>query len=289
MKKVYILSDPSGVAKTEDVVPTWKNAKTRTRRTKFGCDLELFTELAWTVWLRLVVGLREDRVEIAAEVLVDMPRRIGNPPTFDPEGLLLQFRGQAGSVFYDVPYATVQHGNDEASFVATQRFVAIEAAASSFGLVALSGNQSFRVTGREGIIAANLGASMRGFPDVRPECNMRPDGTAEHVFVSGGDVFTGTYVHLFALIFGNRTELALAARALRTGVPLIRVVPGDGDWPTEKSLITVQPDTAHVTAFRATPEAVAVVMNDISGRGGAVSCNDKPADLAPYGVATLRL
>jgi len=145
------------------------------------------------------------------------------------------------------------------------------------------------VTGREGIIAANLGASMRGFPDVRPECNMRPDGTAEHVFVSGGDVFTGTYVHLFALIFGNRTELALAARALRTGVPLIRVVPGDGDWPTEKSLITVQPDTAHVTAFRATPEAVAVVMNDISGRGGAVSCNDKPADLAPYGVATLRL
>ena len=71
---------------------------------------------------------------------------------------------------------------------------------------------------------------------------------------AGGDVFTGTYVHHFALIFGNRTELALAARALRTGVPLIRVVPGDGDWPAEKSLITVQPDTAHVTAFRATLE-----------------------------------
>ena len=66
-------------------------------------------------------------------------------------------------------------------------------------------------------------------------------------------------------------------------------MPDGGDWPAEKSLITVQPDTAHVTAFRVTPEAVEVVANDISGSGGAVSCNDKPANLAPYGVATLRL
>ena len=50
---------------------------------------------------------------------------------------------------------------------------------------------------------------------------MRPDGTAEHRITSGGDPFLGTYVNRFALVTGDRTVLPLAARRLRTAVPLI--------------------------------------------------------------------
>ena len=283
----FRLSDPSGVAPTEEVAPTWRDAHARARHTMLGADLEVFTELAWAVWLRLVIGLREDRVEIAAEVHVDMPRRIG-PLKYDPNGLLLQFKGEPGEVYYDVPYATIRHQNAEASFIAAQRFAAIESAAS-FGLVALGGNQSFKVVGKEGILAANLGASTQGRPDTRPQCILHPDGSSDHKITSGGDPFYGAYSHRFALLFADRLALSLAARRLRTAVPLVRVEPDNGPWPAEQGLLQIGPETAHITAFRVSRSGCDLVFNDLSGRPCKVSCQDRSEPLAAFGVATVKI
>ena len=68
----FKLQDPSGAAKPENVKPDWTRATTRVRETEFGPDLEVFTELAWAVWLRLVIGLRPSRVEVTANVQVDI-------------------------------------------------------------------------------------------------------------------------------------------------------------------------------------------------------------------------
>jgi hypothetical protein len=241
---------------------------------------------------------------VATELYVDMPRRIGNLG-YDPEGLLVQFRGQPGAAFYDVPYATIRHGNDEASFVAAQRFAALAGEAGSFGVIALGGNQSFRLAASQGIIAVNLGASTQGRPDTRPECIILPDGTAEHRIISGGDPFLGSYAHRFALVFPAsedasaqttgrsmtpQAEVALAARRLRTCVPLIRVQPGGGDWPAERTLLAISPDTVHVTAFRATKHGTEIVVNDLSGEPSMASvagATPGSASLPPYGIATL--
>ncbi|MGO8676742.1 MAG: hypothetical protein ACLQVX_12825 [Limisphaerales bacterium] len=131
----FKLSDPSGVAPVEQVAPNWAGATSRVRQTVLGPDLEVFTELAWAVWFRLVISLREDRCLLTAEVHVDMPRRIGNGH-YDPNGLLLEFRGQPGRGFYDVPYATIEHTRPEPSFVAAQRFAALAAGPASFTVVA---------------------------------------------------------------------------------------------------------------------------------------------------------
>ncbi|MDD2461470.1 MAG: hypothetical protein PHT98_10375, partial [Kiritimatiellae bacterium] len=113
----FRLSDPSGAAAAEEVRPDWSRATTRVRETPFGPELEVFTELAWAMWLRLVIGLRPDRVEVTACVQVDMPRRIGKGK-YDPAGLLLEFRGWPGRVRYDIPNATIEHANPEPSFIA---------------------------------------------------------------------------------------------------------------------------------------------------------------------------
>jgi len=282
----FTLSDPSGAAETELVTPRWDHAETRIRESMFGRDLEVFAELAWAVWLRLVIGLRVDRIEVMAEVHVDMPRRIGNLK-YDPEGLLLQFRGRPGEVFYDIPYATIRHPNTEPSFVAAQRLVAMASPECPFGLIALGGNQSFKVVGQDGTIAANLGASTQGRPDTRPECRIRADGTGEHRISSAGDPFLRSYTHRFALVFTDPAETAIIARSLRTAVPLVRVQPGGGDWPTEQTLLPIAPDTAYVTAFRTTGEGRQVVVNDISGQASRASCGGASADVVPYGVVTL--
>ena len=117
----FRLSDPAGAAETEEVLPHWAAAVTRVRQTAWGPDLEVFTELAWAMWLRLVIGLRADHVAVTAEIHADMPRRIGRL-TYHPDGLLLQFQAAPGSIYYDVPYATVQHANPQRSFVAAQRW-----------------------------------------------------------------------------------------------------------------------------------------------------------------------
>lgn len=287
----FRLSDPSGVAETEVVQPTWEGATTRVRLTTLGTDLDVLKELAWAVWLRLIVGLRDDRIEVTATVHVDMPRRICNL-RYTPEGLLVQFRGAPGAVFYDSPYATIEHPNSGPSFVAAQRFAALESGQGSFGLVPLGRNQSFRLVGGEGIVAANLGASTEGRPDTRPQRIIRPDGTAEHRITSGSDPILGSYTHRFALVFGDRIRVAREARRLRTIVPLVRVAPGGGDWPAEQSLLTVTPDTAHVTAFRVTKDGLQVVVNDVSGQPGTTVAEGKrgdTADLDGYGVATLTI
>jgi len=284
----FRLSDPSGVAPTEDVAPTWSAAHTRVRHTLFGDDLEVFTELAWAVWLRLVISLRADRFEIAAEVHVDMPRRIGNLK-YDPNGLLLQFAGQPGEVYYDVPFATIRHKKDGSSFIAAQRFVAIESAAAAFGLVALGGNQSFKVVGSEGILSANLGASTQGRPDTRPQCVMRPDGLSDHRITSKGDPFMGSYSHRFALLFAHPLELALAARRLRTAVPFFRVEPGAGAWPVSQSLLSIEPSTAHVTAFRVWKDACEIALNDLSGQPVQMTCQGRSARVPAFGAATFRV
>lgn len=285
----FKLSDPSGAAPGETVAPNWTGAFTRVRETKFGPDLEVFTELAWAVWLRLVVSLREDRTEITAELHVDLPRRIGSLG-YDPEGLLLEFRGMPGQVCYDVPYATIQHPNPDPSFIAVQRFAAIDSGdKSSFGVIAVGGNQSFKVAGRDGVLSVNLGASTQGRPDTRPECEIHADGTADHKVASKGDPFFGTYRHILALLYADRTELALAARRLRAAVPVFRIEPGNGDWPAEQSLIRIEPETAFVTAFRAGKSGCELVVNDISGTATQASCNDRAFDLSAYGVKIVRL
>ncbi|OGV62722.1 MAG: hypothetical protein A3K19_08725 [Lentisphaerae bacterium RIFOXYB12_FULL_65_16] len=284
----FRLSDPSGAAKTEEVTPDWKRAKTRVRQTPFGPDLEVFAELAWAVWLRLVFGVREDRVEVTAELHVDMPRRIGKLH-YDPAGLLVCFKGKPGQVTYDIPYATVEHPNPAETYVAVQRFAGLENASLPFGIVCLGGNQSFMVHGEKGTLGANLGASTQGRPDTRPECAMRPDGTAEHRITSGGDPFLGTYVNRFALVTGDRTVLPLAARRLRTAVPLISVTPGRGRWPTEQSLLAIGPESVHVTAFRMTKKGSVAVLNEVQGKRVTGACAGKTVALVPYGMADVAL
>jgi hypothetical protein len=287
----FVLTDPAGLVPQECVTPDWCHAQTRVRNTSLGSDLEVFTELAWTLWMRLVIGLRHDRVELAVEVYVDMPRTIGRR-RFDPEGVILQFRGRPGSAYYDIPYATIRHRSTERSFVAVQRFAAMvaeDASGPSFGVIALGGNQSFLVVGREGIIGAGLGASKQARPAVRPRCVLAPDGTAQHLVTPASDPLHGDYKHRFALVFGSPTEIALAAHKLRTGVPLVRVEPGNGAWPAEQSLFAIEPDTALVTAFRAGPHGIEIAFSDVSGQAGSVSCQGQITELSAYGLATVQL
>jgi len=283
----FALSDPAGIAETEEVAPAWDKATTRVCQAMLGGDLEILCELAWAVWMRLVISLRADRIEVAAEVYVDAPRRIGRK-RFDPEGILLEFRGQPGAAYYDIPYGIVRHPCDQASFVAAQRFAAMEGPGLCFGLVALTGNQSFRVVAQEGIIAAALGASKQARPARRPECNILPDGTAQHVVIPDADALLDRYDHRFALVFADRCGVALAARQLRTAAPLLRVEPTGLDWPGTRSLLAVSPDTVQVTAFRVTARGCEVVVNDLVGKPSRVGCEGSSADIPAYGIATLR-
>ena len=73
-------------------------------------------------------------------------------------------------------------------------FLAIYSVAT-YPLIALGGNQSFRVTAQEGSIACNLGASKQARPAVRPQSRLLPDGTAEHSFVPGPDPISGQHEH----------------------------------------------------------------------------------------------
>jgi hypothetical protein len=284
----FKLRDPSGVAPAEQVTPTWAAAATRIRNTPFGHDLEVFTELAWAVWLRLVIGLREDRIDILAQVHVDMPRRIGNLE-YDPHGLLLEFRGRPGRAFYDVPYATIEHTNPELSFVAAQRFVAMDSEATSFALVAIDGNQSFQLGAKEGLLAANLGASLQGRADKRPECIIRPNGYAEHHITSGGDPLLGSYDHRFAVVFQRPEAAAVTAQNLRTTTPLFHVEPGNGDWPTQQTLLPIEGKNVRITAFRATRDGCCIAVNNLSGAPSSVQYQGKSITLPGFGIATVRV
>ncbi len=287
----FALADPAGLAPHEDLTPDWRYAQTRVRTTSLGSDLEVFTELAWALWLRLVIGLRHDRVELAAEVTIDLPRTIGRR-RFDPQGLVLQLRGRPGTAYYDIPYATLRHPSADPSFVAAQRFAAIDAedaTRTSFGVISLGGNQSFQVMGREGIVGAGLGASKQARPAVRPRCVLAPDGTAQHLVTPASDPLDGDYEHRFALVFGQPADVVLAAHRLRTGVPLVRVEPGNGAWPAAQSLFAIEPDTARVTAFRAGPPGIEIAFNDLVGQAGPVSCQGRTAELGAYSLATVRL
>ena len=285
----FRISDPSGAAPTEDVAPTWAGAATRVRRTVLGAELEVFTELAWALWLRLVVRLRHNRIEIVAEEHVDMPRRLGRLGR-DGEGLLIRFRGEPGEVEYDIPYGVVRHANPEPSFVTVQRFVALTSAGAGFGVVPLGGNQSFKVEAREGAVSANLGGSPTGRPDTRPECILRPDGTAEHRIESGGDPLWGSYESRFALAFGGRDSIALTARRLRAPAPVFAIAPEpSGDEPRARSLLSISPAEIAVTAFRATGDTGEVVLNNLADRMTRVRVEETEVDLPPYGVATVRL
>ena len=284
----FKIQDPSGAAAPEDVTPNWARATTRVRETEFGRDLEVFTELAWAVWLRLVIGLRPGHVEVTANVQVDMPRRIGKLK-YDPEGLLLEFRGWTGRARYDVPYATIEHTNPEPSFIAAQRFASIDAGDAAFALVTLGGNQSFRVAPRAGVVAASLGASIQGRADTRPECRILPSGYAEHLITSGGDPFFGTYEHRFALLLCPPAAVAAAADRLRTSVPLFRVQPGSGDWPIQQSLIHLDAPTARVTAFRTHDGKCGMVLNNLGENPCTVRCGDESLTLAAFGIRDVSL
>jgi hypothetical protein len=238
------------------------------------------------VWLRLVIGLRPDRVEVTANLHVDMPRRIGKLQ-WDPEGLLLEFRGRPGRALYDIPYATIEHTNPEPSYVAAQRFAAIEGDTEAFALVALGGDQSFRVAPREGVLAASLGASIMGRADTRPQCIILPSGYARHEITSGGDPFFGSYEHRFALLFRTAAETAVAADKLRTAAPVLRVNPGDGDWDAQRSLIRLDAPGARVTAFRQSDGSSSIVLNDLSGKPSGVTLGGETVTLPAFGIRTL--
>ena len=218
-----------------------------------------------------------------------MPRRLGRLGR-DGDGLLIAFRGEPGKVSYDIPYGVVRHANPEPSFVAVQRFAALEGGKICFGVVALGGNQSFKVAAREGVLAANLGGSPMGRPDTRPECILRPDGTAEHRIQSGGDPLWGSYESRFALVFGGPADVALAARRLRTPAPVFPVALAPrGDGPCARGLLSVSPEAVAVTAFRVTGDACEVVVNNLSDRTTRAHVEESETDLPAYGVATVRL
>ena len=282
----FRLQDPSGVAPAADVAPTWSGAATRVRETVFGPELEVFTELAFAVWLRLVIGLRPDRVEVAAEVHVDMPRRFGKLG-YDPAGLLLEFRGKSGRAFYDVPYATIEHTNPKPSFVAVQRFAALDAGADSFAVVALGGNQSFRLAPEDGVLAAGLGSSVQGRADTRPECVILENGYARHTITSNGDPFLGSSEHRFALLFRRPAAAAKAAHLLRTGVPVFPVSPAGGDWPEQQSLLHLDAPAARATAFRTVNGISSVVLNDLGGEPSTIRCGNESRSIPAFGICTM--
>jgi hypothetical protein len=284
----FRLSDPSGAAAAEEVRPDWSRATTRVRETPFGPELEVFTELAWAMWLRLVIGLRPDRVEVTACVQVDMPRRIGKGK-YDPAGLLLEFRGWPGRVRYDIPNATIEHANPEPSFIAAQRFASIDGGDAAFAVVALGGNQSFRIAPRDGVIAASLGASIQGRADKRPECKILPSGYADHLITSGGDPFLGGYEHRFGLVLCPPAEVAAAADRLRVGVPLFRVRPGNGEWPAQQSLIALDAPSARVTAFRVNQGECRAVVNNLGETPCEVRCGGEALTLPAFGIRELTL
>jgi hypothetical protein len=281
----FTLKDPSGASADQQVTPDFANATTRVRETVLGPDLEILTELGWAVWLHLVIGLRAKRVEVTANLYLDLPRRIGEGQ-YKPEGLLLEFKGKPGRAYYDIPYATIEHTNPERSFVAAQRFAAIEGDAGSFSLVALGGNQSFQITAREGVLAANLGASIIGRADTRPQCIMLPNGFAKNEISSAGDPFFASYEHRFALLFLPAVETALAAEELRASPPVFRVNPGGGDWPVQKSLIDLNAPTGRVTAFRVNGGTPSIVLNDISGKSSHIVHGGKSLELPAFAVRT---
>ena len=142
-------------------------------------------------------------------------------------------------------------------------------------------------------MAASLGASTQGRPDTRPECYIREDGTAEHRITSGGHPFMGSYTHRFALVFSEPAEIAAEARRLRTAVPVASIEPREGDWPSERSLFSVTPDSAYVTAFRITKERCEVTVNDLSGNSSEATVSSsrgkRRVDLVPYGIATVEI
>jgi hypothetical protein len=282
----FTLRDPSSASADQQVTPDFANATTRVQETVLGPDLEILTELGWAVWLRIVIGLRTKRVEVTANLYLDLPRRIGEGK-YRPEGLLLVFKGKPGRAYYDIPYATIEHTNQERSFVAAQRFAAIEGDVGAFSLVALGGNQSFQIAAREGAIAANLGASIIGRADTRPQCIMLPNGFAKNEISSGGDPFFASYEHRFALLFLPAAETALAAEELRVSVPVFRVNPGGGNWPFQKSLMELNAPTGRVTAFRVNGGAPSVVLNDISGKSSHIVHGGKILELPAFAVRTL--
>ncbi len=287
----FALADPAGLAPEEVVRPCWDGARTRIRRTSLGQDLEILVELAWTIWLRLVIGLRNDRVDLTADLFFDMPRTIGRR-RFDPEGVVLQLTGRPGTVYYDIPFATIRHAGVEPAFVAVQRFAALLANdpdGPSFGLIALSGNQSYKVAGGAGTISVGLGASKQARPAIRPACVVAADGTAQHTVVAAPDPLYGASQHRFAVVFGCPAQVALAAYKLRTGIPVVHVEPGHGNWPGEQSLFTILPDTVRVIAFRTGQKGVEIAVNDLSGRPTVVSCQGHSVEMGAYGLVTVLL
>jgi hypothetical protein len=248
--------------------------------------LEILTELGWAVWMRLIIGLRAKRVEVTANLYLDLPRRLGEG-RYQPEGVMLEFHGKPGRVYYDIPYATIEHTNPERSFIAVQRFAAIESDASAFSLVALGGNQSFQVAARDGLLAANLGASITGRADTRPQCIILPDGFAKNEISSGGDPFYGSYEHRFALLFRPAFETALAAEELRASAPVFRVNPGGGDWPIQKSLIDLDAPSGKVTAFRVDGGTPSIALNDVSGKSSHIAHGGKSLELPAFAVRTV--
>lgn len=283
----FELSDPSGTWPAEEVQPNWHGAAARIRRGVLLDELEVFTEVAWCVWLRVVVSLHDEHIEVAAEVHIDLPRRIGKLG-YHPEGLLLRFRGKPGEAVYDIPHGVIAHKHAESAFAAAQRFAAIDGV-EPFGVVSLCGDQSYRVCAAEGFVSLNLGASTQGRPDTRPQCVFHEDGHAAHLITSGGDPFMGSYYHRCAVVFGGRTDVALASRRLRIPAPVFPVQAGGGELPEAGSLLQIGPDTAHVTAFRVGDEGAEIVVNDISGEGGEVSCQGQTAALSSYGVHAFRV
>lgn len=282
----FKLNDPSGAAPEQVVTPDFSNATTRVRETLLGPDLEILIELGWAVWMRLNIGLRAKRVEVTANLYLDLPRRLGEGE-YKPEGVMLEFKGKPGRAYYDIPYATIEHTNPERSFVAVQRFAAIEGDTEGFSLVALGGNQSFQVAARDGALAANLGASIIGRPDTRPQCIILPDGFAKNEISSKGDPFYGSYEHRFALLFRPAFETALAAEELRASAPVFRVNPGGGDWPVQKSLIDLDAPTGKVTAFRANGGTASIVLNDVSGKSAHIAYAGKSLELRAFAVRTV--
>ena len=131
---------------------------------------------------------------------------------------------------------------------------------------------------------ASLGASIQGRADTRPECRILPSGYAEHLIGSGGDPFFGASEHRFALLLCPLAAVAAAAGELRTGVPLFRVQPGNGDWPVQQSLLDLRAPSARVTAFRTRGGKCSIVLNNLGEQPCTVRCGGNSVALSAFGI-----
>ena len=67
---------------------------------------------------------------------------------------------------------------------------------------------------------------------------------------------------IFSSVSGVQRRSVLLAGAALAAAPVLRVEPGEGDWPFEQALLDVEAGAGQVTAFRVRGDGAEVVLCD---------------------------